>query len=105
MTIYIERMTMLSFRVDDDDARAVQQWADDLGIDRSTLLRDAVRLHLNRLASEHDAERWEALPLDDGEAVLAGIAVWAPAEDWSDWQGWGDGDDGESGEGSTDATR
>ncbi len=43
MTSYDSRMTMLSFRVDDEEATAVQRWADELGIDRSALLRDAVR--------------------------------------------------------------
>jgi predicted transcriptional regulator len=42
---------MLSFRVDDGDAAAIQRWADELGVDRSALLRDAVRKHLNRLAA------------------------------------------------------
>lgn len=78
-------MTMLSFRVDDADAAAVQRWADSLGLDRSALLRDAVRLHLNRLASEHEGDRWEAAPLDEGESALAAIADWGPAEDWADW--------------------
>ena len=85
MTMYDYRMTMLSFRVDDDDAAAVQRWADELGVDRSALLRDAVRRHLNQLAAEHDAERWEALPLTEGESALATIAEWGPAEDWEDW--------------------
>ena len=85
MTLYDCRMTMLSFRIDDDDAAAVQRWADELGVDRSALLRDAVRRHLNRLASEHDADRWEALPLAEGESALATIADWGPAEDWEDW--------------------
>ncbi len=77
--------SMLSFRVDDRDAADVQRWADALGVDRSELLREALRRHLDRLASETDAERWEASPLDDGEQALAGIADWGPAEDWSDW--------------------
>jgi len=85
MTPYDGCMTMLSFRVDDEDAAAVQRWAEELGIDRSALLRDAVRRHLNRLASEHDVDRWEALPLTDGESALATIADWGPAEDWEDW--------------------
>jgi predicted transcriptional regulator len=85
MTNYDECMTMLSFRVDDEDAAAIQRWADELGIDRSALLRDAVRQHLNRLHSEQDAERWEGLPLSDGESALATIADWGPAEDWQDW--------------------
>ena len=85
MTNYADCMTMLSFRVDEEDAAAIQRWADELGIDRSVLLRDAVRQHLNRLAAENDVERWEDLPLTDGESALATIADWGPAEDWQDW--------------------
>ncbi len=85
MTDYYACMTMLSFRVDDEDAVAVQRWSDELGVDRSTLLREAVRLHLNRLASEHDADRWLGLPLTEGESALATIADWGAAEDWEDW--------------------
>ena len=85
MTKYADCMTMLSFRVEDDDAAAIQQWADDLGVDRSALLREAVRLHLNRLASERDADRWARMPLDGGEQALAAIADWGPAEEWEDW--------------------
>jgi len=85
MTFYTQRMTMLSFRVDDQDATAIQRWADELGVDRSALLRDAVRQHLNRLASERDADTWEALPLTEGESTLAKIADWGPAEEWGDW--------------------
>jgi hypothetical protein len=76
---------MLSFRVDDRDAAEAQRWADSLGIDRSELLREALRRHLDRLAAEGDADRWESAPLDDGERALAEIAEWGPAEDWSDW--------------------
>lgn len=80
-------MTMLSFRVDDRDADEAQRWAKELGIDRSELLREALRRHLDRLASEGDADRWAATPLDDGEQTLGQIADWGPAEDWSDWDG------------------
>jgi predicted transcriptional regulator len=78
-------MTMLSFRVDDREAEETQRWAEMLGLDRSELLREALRRHLDRLASEHDADRWGAQPLDDGERALSEIADWGPAEDWSDW--------------------
>lgn len=78
-------MTMLSFRVNDREANEVQQWAEALGIDRSELLREALRRHLNRLESEGDADRWTATPLDQGEQALSEIAEWGPAEDWSDW--------------------
>ena len=76
---------MLSFRVDDAEAAAAQQWAERLGVDRSELLREALRRHLDRLTSENDAERWQEQPLDDGERALEGVADWGPAEDWSDW--------------------
>lgn len=78
-------MTMLSFRVEDADAEHLQSWSRRLGIDRSELLREALRRHLDRLAGEQDAARWEAQPLDGGEQSLAAIADWGPAEDWSDW--------------------
>jgi hypothetical protein len=76
---------MLSFRVDDGDAEKVQAWATRLGVDRSELLREAVRRHLLRLVSESDATTWTARPLDENEQSLAVIADWGPAEDWSDW--------------------
>lgn len=78
-------MTMLSFRVDDGDAARVQVWAERLGVDRSELLRDALRRHLLRLASESDASTWVEQPLDAGERSLAEVADWGPAEDWTDW--------------------
>ncbi len=78
-------MTMFSFRVDDAEAARAQGWADRLGIDRSELLREALRRQLDRLASEHDAQTWVEHPLDDSERSLAAIADWGPSEDWSDW--------------------
>jgi predicted transcriptional regulator len=78
-------MTMLSFRVDDDEAAAAQRWAERLGVDRSELLRDALRRHLLRLASENDARTWAEHPLNEQEESLGASAEWGPAEDWSDW--------------------
>lgn len=78
-------MTMLSFRVEEADAAEVQAWAERLGVDRSELLRDALRRHLLRLASERDAETWQRSPLTTDEQTLAAIADWGPAEDWADW--------------------
>jgi hypothetical protein len=83
--VYTFCMTMLSFRTDDRDATDAQLWSERLGIDRSELLREALRRHLQRLASENDAVTWAESPLDDGERSLALIADWGPAEDWSDW--------------------
>jgi predicted transcriptional regulator len=78
-------MTMLSFRVDEAEAADADRWAERLGVDRSELLREALHRHLLRLASEVDARTWVDEPLDAGEASLADIADWGPAEDWSDW--------------------
>jgi Arc/MetJ-type ribon-helix-helix transcriptional regulator len=76
---------MVSFRVEEAEARQLQSWSERLGVDRSELLREALRRHLQRLASEQDVNTWLAVPLDEGERSLAGIADWGPAEDWSDW--------------------
>jgi hypothetical protein len=78
-------MTMLSFRVDEDQAAEAQTWAERLGVDRSELLREALRRYLLRLESETDAETWARQPLDVSEQALVDIADWGPAEDWSDW--------------------
>lgn len=78
-------MTMLSFRVHEDEARAAQSWAERLGVDRSEFLRDALRRHVLRLASEVDAEIWPMQPLTADESSLAVVAEWGPAEDWADW--------------------
>lgn len=78
-------MTMLSFRVDDETAARADTWAAEIGVDRSELLRDALRRHLAGLAAERDAKTWEVMPLTPEEASLAEISDWGPAEDWSDW--------------------
>ena len=78
-------MTMLSFRVDEAEAAEAQRWAEQLGVDRSELLRDALHRHLLRLASENDAKTWVEQPLDAGEQSLSAIADWGPAEEWSGW--------------------
>ena len=78
-------MTMLSFRVDEDEADAAQRWAERLRIDRSELLRDALHRHLVRLRAESDIDAWQQMPFTDDEQALGEIAEWGPAEDWSDW--------------------
>jgi antitoxin MazE2 len=85
MTIYHHCMTMLSFRVEEVDARRADLWAKRLGIDRSELLRDALRRYLVQLASERDADTWQQQPLTADELALNAIEDWGPAEDWADW--------------------
>ena len=78
-------MTMMSFRVSESEAAEAQRWAQQLGVDRSELLRDALHRYLVRLASEDDAKIWDQLPLTPDEKSFADVADWGPAEDWSDW--------------------
>ena len=78
-------MTMLSVRVGEQEAADLRRWAERLGLDRSEVLREALRRHLQRLASEDDAQAWVDQPLDEGERSLADVADWGPAEEWSDW--------------------
>jgi antitoxin MazE2 len=79
-------MTMLSFRIRDDEADEIQRWAEALGVDRSEILRDAVHRHLAALNSEHEAGAWAQTPLTAAELSLSEIADWGPAEDWADWR-------------------
>lgn len=81
-------MTMISFRVDEEEARQAQEWATELGVDRSELLRDALRAHLRRLAAERDAELYAKHPLSDEELASRSSAgdAWLPTEDWSNWR-------------------
>jgi hypothetical protein len=83
--VYRGCMTMLSFRTEEADALEAQRWSELLGVDRSELLREALRRHLLRLASENDATTWAEQPLEGGDRALETIAEWGPAEDWSDW--------------------
>jgi Ribbon-helix-helix protein, copG family len=76
---------MLSFRVDEIDAAAVDEWAQRLHIDRSELLRQALHRHLAELAADHDVEAYAAQPMTNDETSFAQIADWGPAEDWTDW--------------------
>ena len=78
-------MTMLSFRADEEDVNRIRQWSQRLGVERSELMREALRRHLARLAAEHEVALYEAHPLTDEELALAAVADWGPAEDWSDW--------------------
>lgn len=78
-------MTMMSFRVADEEAARAQRWADELGIDKSELLREALHRHLVQLASQNDAATWEQQPLTPEESAIGRAVDWGPAEDWSDW--------------------
>lgn len=79
---------MVSFRVDEEDVRRVDDWARRLDVDRTTLLRDALTAYLARLAGEDDAATYERQPFTEDELALAAAEDWGPAEDWSDLAAW-----------------
>ena len=79
---------MVSFRVEDEEAQRVDEWARRLHVDRTTLLRDAVGAYLARLAGEHDAAAYQAQPFSAEESALAAAEESEPAEDWSDLAAW-----------------
>ena len=62
-----------------------QRWAEEFGVYRSELLRDALHSHLVKLASEAEPGLYASHPLGSDEMALGSIADWGPAEDWSDW--------------------
>jgi len=77
--------TMLSFRTDEEQVAGATRWAATLGIDRSELLREALRRHLQQLEADQDVLIYEETPLTEDELALEEITHWHPNEDWSDW--------------------
>ena len=77
-------MATLGFRVPTQQAQALRESAEQMGITQSQLLRDALRRYLIRLRAEHDIAAWNAKPLTEEEKIFAEIADWGPEEDWSD---------------------
>jgi predicted ArsR family transcriptional regulator len=76
---------MISFRAEDSDAADVERWAQELHIDRSELLRQALRRHLAELAADHEVQAYAEQPMTSEETALAQVADWGPAEEWTDW--------------------
>jgi hypothetical protein len=76
---------MLSFRVDEAAAAAVDEWSRRLHIDRSELLREALQHHLANLAAAQGVQVYTDHPMTSDETSFAEIADWGPAEDWADW--------------------
>ena len=78
-------MAMLSFEVTDAEARAIQAWADALGVGVAELLRDGLRQQLARLAGGTGGATRAAPPLSPAEQAATDRADWGPEEDWSAW--------------------
>lgn len=91
MTMYADRMTMLSVRVDDDVVAKVDSWCSEHDIARSDFLREAVRRELNRRHSIDEAERIRSTRDGDddiAETAFDAVQAWAAQEDWSQWHAW-----------------
>jgi hypothetical protein len=58
---------MVNFRADDADVTAADHWAQRLGVDRSELLRLAMRRRLAELAVDHDVAGYATGPMQRGE--------------------------------------
>lgn len=76
---------MLSFRVPPEEAARAKETADYLEIALSEFCREALRLHINAILAERDAEIYERMPVTEDDLALNAVSYWLPAEDWSDW--------------------
>ncbi len=77
--------TMVSFRVSDEEAAALQREAERSQMSTSELLRAGMRAVLARAAAERDAEIYRRHPVASSELIDPADQVWLPDEDWSAW--------------------
>lgn len=75
--------TQLAVRLPEDLIRKLDELVPDTHATRSDAVRRAIELYLFRLASEHDAEVYERLPLTDEELALSDDPeTWGTAPPW-----------------------
>lgn len=77
--------TMLSFRVDDELASALDAAAREDGVSRSHLLDAALRAAIYRRACERDAERYDDTPFTSDELVDPAAQAWTKGRDGATW--------------------
>ena len=77
---------MLSVRVSEAEAEALQREAERSHVSTFELLRAGLRAVLVRVAAERDAASYAAHPLAAGEVIDPSDQVWLPDEDWSSWE-------------------
>ena len=73
----------LSFRAEENLARALDREADRMGVSRTEILNQALYAYLYRLACERDAALYDAHPQDPGETPLIENQYVLPAEEWT----------------------
>ncbi len=76
---------MLTVRVSDEEAEALEAEVRRSKITASELLRASLRSVLARADAERDAAIYSAYPLTPGELVEPEEQAWLPEEDWSAW--------------------
>lgn len=76
---------LLSFRVSDDDALAINEEAERAEVPVSELLRAGVRAVLARAAATRDALIYERSPVVPCELIDPSDQAWLADEDWSAW--------------------
>ncbi len=67
--------------MDEDDVRRLDEWANRLCVDRTTVLRDALMAYISRLAGEHDAAAYQRQPFSEEELAFAGQELCVPTGD------------------------
>jgi Arc/MetJ-type ribon-helix-helix transcriptional regulator len=76
---------MVSVRLQNDEAEALEHEALRLNVSASDLLRDGLRTVLARAAAHRDLIAYERSPMTDAELVDSASQAWLPDEDWSLW--------------------
>ncbi len=84
---YTSSMTvMVSVRMSDDEAAALQREVARSNATASELLRAGLRAVLARAAAERDAIAYAASPFLPTELIDPDVQLWLETEDWSAWE-------------------
>jgi Arc/MetJ-type ribon-helix-helix transcriptional regulator len=77
---------MLTVRVSDEEAEALDAEVRRSNTTASELLRTSLRSVLARADAERDAAIYDAYPLTSAELLDPEDQTWLPEEDWSSWR-------------------
>jgi hypothetical protein len=77
---------MLTVRVSDEEAQALEAEVQRSNTTASELLRRSLQSVLARADAERDAAIYDAFPLTSAELIEPEDQAWLPMEDWSAWK-------------------
>ena len=77
---------MLSVRISDEEAEALESEVKRSNLTASELLRSSLRMVLARGAAERDAATYEKRPFVEAELIDPADQAWLVDEDWSAWR-------------------